>query len=168
MISNYFALTTLTTVGFGDFSPQNDYEKIFSIFIMILGVAMFSFVMGSLTDLITSYDKYLGKVVHKEAELQNWINLLTKFTKREVIDSELLTKIENHFNYFWINNRNYSISKDDKYLESLPISLKNNLMEILWGDVFNNFWNFFYYIPSYIKMFPEFYYRVAFLFMPRR
>jgi len=39
-------MTTLATVGYGDFSPQTNYEKIIGIIIMILGIAFFSYIMG--------------------------------------------------------------------------------------------------------------------------
>ena len=42
----YFALTTLSTVGYGDLSPQSNVEKIVGIIIMILGIALFSYIMG--------------------------------------------------------------------------------------------------------------------------
>ena len=34
--SCYFVLTALSTVGYGDYNAQNDYEKIFGIIIMLL------------------------------------------------------------------------------------------------------------------------------------
>ena len=32
--SLYWAITTLTTIGYGDICPQNRYEKIYAIFVM--------------------------------------------------------------------------------------------------------------------------------------
>jgi hypothetical protein len=42
---NYFALTMLATVGFGDYFPQSNIEKIITVFSMLSGVAFFSYVM---------------------------------------------------------------------------------------------------------------------------
>lgn len=43
--SIYFSVITLTTVGYGDFSPQTDFGKIFTIFYVITGIGlMFSFI----------------------------------------------------------------------------------------------------------------------------
>lgn len=36
----YFSIITLTTVGYGDFSPQTTGGKLFTIFYIILGVGM--------------------------------------------------------------------------------------------------------------------------------
>jgi len=46
IICCYFALTTLATVGYGDFTPQSNIERILGILIMILGIALFSYIMG--------------------------------------------------------------------------------------------------------------------------
>lgn len=38
--SLYFSVVTLTTIGFGDFSPQTDLGKIFTIVYIILGIGI--------------------------------------------------------------------------------------------------------------------------------
>lgn len=38
--SIYFSIITLTTIGYGDFSPQTDEGKLFTIFYIIIGVGI--------------------------------------------------------------------------------------------------------------------------------
>ena len=52
MVSFYWATATMTTVGYGDISGTNDYERIFCSIIMLFGVIAFSFANGSLTSII--------------------------------------------------------------------------------------------------------------------
>ena len=56
----YYALTTLSTVGYGDLSPETNLEKIVGILIMILGIAFFSYIMGNFNDVLINYDKKMG------------------------------------------------------------------------------------------------------------
>lgn len=38
--SFYFSIITLTTIGYGDFSPQTNEGKLFTIFYIIIGVGL--------------------------------------------------------------------------------------------------------------------------------
>ena len=38
--SVYFCIITLTTIGYGDFSPQTDAGKVFTMFYILLGIGM--------------------------------------------------------------------------------------------------------------------------------
>lgn len=50
--SFYFTFTTLSTVGFGDYYPKNDIERLFGSFVLLGGVATFSYIMGELLAMI--------------------------------------------------------------------------------------------------------------------
>ncbi len=38
--SIYFSIITLTTIGYGDFSPQTDAGKLFTIFYILIGIGI--------------------------------------------------------------------------------------------------------------------------------
>lgn len=42
----YYAFTSLATVGFGDFHPRSDGERIFIASLLMIGVAIFSYIIG--------------------------------------------------------------------------------------------------------------------------
>jgi len=46
LIAVYFAITSLTTTGFGDFYPVTNSERILYSFILLFGVAIFSYFLG--------------------------------------------------------------------------------------------------------------------------
>lgn len=52
LISFYFTVTTITTVGYGDISASSNGEKYFCILIMIIGVVSFSVLSGSLANIL--------------------------------------------------------------------------------------------------------------------
>ena len=56
-VSWYFVITSLTTVGFGDYFPITATEKIIVSLMLIFGVGIFSFIIGNLIEILTSYSK---------------------------------------------------------------------------------------------------------------
>ena len=51
----YFAITTLSTIGFGDFHPVSVFERGIASPILLIGVAVFSFIMGQFSEILMSY-----------------------------------------------------------------------------------------------------------------
>lgn len=52
--SLYFSVITLTTIGYGDFSPQTDVGKLFTIFYILLGLGM---ILSFIQTVWSHYDK---------------------------------------------------------------------------------------------------------------
>ena len=48
----YWAITTLSTIGYGDFSPKSSLEKFIGSIVLLLGVAVFSIIMNNLMDIM--------------------------------------------------------------------------------------------------------------------
>ena len=167
----YFVLTALTTVGYGDINAQNDEERVFGIVMMLVGVAVFSYVMSEFSDQINIYNQTFGDV-DKGSLLQNWLNLLQSFSKGKKIDKKLINDIEKHFEFFWKNNRMGGIEKNNKFLVNLPKKIKEQVVDYFWGDFFKRFSNFFLYKEKinnilYHRKFVKFYFELSFLIMPR-
>ena len=55
IILTYFAFTSLTTVGFGDYSAKADEERLFMCVVLLFGVAIFSYVMGNFVETLTQF-----------------------------------------------------------------------------------------------------------------
>ena len=48
----YFALTTLTTIGIGDYYPVSDIERIVGSMFLLFGVLVSNYIMGELMIMI--------------------------------------------------------------------------------------------------------------------
>ena len=165
MLCCYYVLTGLTTVGYGDYNASNEYEKIFGIIIMFLGVAIFSYVMSEFSDQINIYNQTFSER-EKGSDLNKHIALLNEFCPKEPFNNDLIKKIDNHFKFFWKNDRMFSIDKNDKYLANLPKDLKIFLVKYFWNDIFSKYNNFLLY-RKFGEIYYKYYYDLSFLLMPR-
>ena len=52
MVLTYFTVTTMSTIGFGDFYPISNEERLLGSFLLLFGVALFSVFMGLLLEMI--------------------------------------------------------------------------------------------------------------------
>ena len=89
-------MTTLSTIGYGDFLPISVNEKIIVCFVMLIGVSVFTYIIGKFIKILEGY-KELG-VKRDNIELQSWIVLLTK---SQHIPKHVLIQIENFFTFYW-------------------------------------------------------------------
>jgi CRP-like cAMP-binding protein len=160
----YFALTTLATVGYGDIIPQNNGEKIMGIFLMIVGIAFFSYIMSNFNDVLINYDKKMG-IVDQGSDLQVWLTSLSKFTSQKPLPRSLVKKIDQHFRFYWKNDRLSSITKEDTFLKLLPKDIRYDLIMYLFDEVFQMFRGFF--LKKEFEN-SQFFYDVAFYLLPRK
>ena len=76
----YFIFTTLSTVGFGDFSPKSNIERIVVAFGMLLGVAIFSLIMGEFIEMLESVKELQAD--HEDGEaLAKFFGVLITFNR---------------------------------------------------------------------------------------
>lgn len=107
-MSVYYILTTLSTVGYGDYYPVSILEKIIGSILMFCGVTFFSIMMNGFVDIVLSLaDDDSAK--EQEKSLRKWFVLLSRFNNNQEVDKELKTNIKRHFQYFWKNNRSQTL-----------------------------------------------------------
>jgi len=109
--------------------------------------------------------------------LHNWLTLLTRYTNNKPLPKYLSSQIERHFSYYWNNDRLASITHNSEYLQMLPKSLQNQIMNMyLFEDIFFRYRRFFNIYADdskigqdlYLDANSRFLYDFAFGFMPRQ
>lgn len=56
-LSLYWAFVTLATIGYGDITPQNSYEYLFSIIVVVLGSMFFGYSLSSIAGIFKELEK---------------------------------------------------------------------------------------------------------------
>jgi len=96
----YFAFTTLSTVGFGDFNPKHEAERIMTTFILLVGVAVFSYIMGQFIEILMNLQTVTADNEDSE-NLSKWLGLLAHFNKNRPLPKDMTKRFEIYFEYYW-------------------------------------------------------------------
>jgi voltage-gated potassium channel len=110
----YWTITTLTTIGYGDITPDGNAQIIFVVFIELIGAAMYGLIIGNIANLIANID--VAKTQYKEK-----LEKINTFLKYRDIPFSLQKKINNYYNYLWESRRGYD---ESSVLDELPDPLK--------------------------------------------
>lgn len=124
----YFAFTTLSTVGFGDFNPKSEVERIATTMILLVGVATFSYIMGQFIEILLQLENVTADNEDSE-NLSKWLGLLAHFNKNHPLPKEMTMRFETYFEYYWANDKNYAIKDDadQRFMSELPNHIQNNI-----------------------------------------
>lgn len=84
----YFSTTTLSTVGFGDYAPRSNSERIFYSFVLIFGVAIFSLMMGIFMDIVVKWQT-INASLEEGDQLSKFFGLMKALNNNVPLDREL-------------------------------------------------------------------------------
>jgi hyperpolarization activated cyclic nucleotide-gated potassium channel 2 len=72
-------MTTITTVGYGDVKAETAIERVFVMFVMVVGVSFFTLLSGALASIMTAHDNQSSELKEKVLFL-NQIKVKTKMS----------------------------------------------------------------------------------------
>jgi hypothetical protein len=78
ILGTYYAFTTLSTVGFGDIAPQSDPERLMCSFVLLIGVAVFSVVLGYFMAILEAY-KAINVELDESDALDSFFKMMAHF-----------------------------------------------------------------------------------------
>ena len=81
----YYAFTSLSTVGFGDYYPKSNKERLFIALVLLIGVAVFSLVLGNFNEIMDEI-RLLGQETNEEEELNRFFSLIRKMNSDNEFD----------------------------------------------------------------------------------
>ena len=115
ILSLYWTITTITTVGYGDISGTNSTERIFCSLIMLIGVISFSYANGSLSSILTTYDS-------NNVPMEEKMDILNSINKDFEIPSELYLNCKKNIEL--VGTLGVDFAKIDDFLDEMPPKLK--------------------------------------------
>ena len=78
MIALYFAFTTLTTVGFGDYHPISTNEMLICVNMLLFGVLLQSYIMGCFIEILSDFRSF-DEEINEDDKLTRFLSTLNRF-----------------------------------------------------------------------------------------
>ena len=126
LMSIYWSVTTLTSVGYGDIAPETIPEILIAIIVMGLGVILFAFAIGNVVAFISQLDD--GRAEYKMEQ-----DGIRRYLAYNGVSSKTLSRLRQFSDYLWIQSRG---ARPDEILDKLPISVRTEILsEILERSV---------------------------------
>ena len=104
----YFAFTSLSTVGFGDFHPVNDSERMLCSVLLLFGVSIFSYIMGIFIEILEEV-KQMNQGLDEGEALSKFFLILQKYNNSKPINMKFQNSIQAHFDYRWDNDKSVAL-----------------------------------------------------------
>ncbi|CAK82651.1 unnamed protein product (macronuclear) [Paramecium tetraurelia] len=115
----YFAITTMTTVGYGDITPINPYEVSVSICLTLFSSCIFAYVFNTITSILKDLDANKSKIKHD-------LEILSLYMKKRNIDSDLQKRVENYLRLVY---KHQPSIQEKKIFNKLSPQLRQELNE---------------------------------------
>lgn len=82
----------MSTVGFGDLTPKSNGERAMGSFLLLLGVAIFSYILGVFLELIENFQALL-KDATDDSRLETFFDVLKYYNENSPLDADLIEEI---------------------------------------------------------------------------
>lgn len=121
----YWAVASLTTVGYGDIVPQTIGQYAYAILVMLIGIAMYASIIGFIANIISKRD-------HARSEHQERLDKLRSYLQYHQVPLALRKRIWKYYNYLWSNKLS---SAQFNMLAEIPEPIKTEVALFLVGDL---------------------------------
>merc|ERR1712166_1304153 len=131
LISLYWAVTTLTTVGYGDILPVREAEIWYTICVMFAGVSFYAYIAANVNNLLSQLSSSDTEVTEKMDQLNSFM------TRRKVQQRNpaLAHKMRSYFNRFYRVNYGAELNEEDIIKEVNVPALRTEIIKDLYSTV---------------------------------
>ena len=139
----YWVMVTLTTVGYGDIYGFTVQEYIFTMVVEFIGIAFFSFIMGSINNvLFVDENTYISE--YQSERLDIWLVKLDNARQDKSLSKLLYDSMQQFIREAYSYDHT-KLTKNFGFLEQLKPSLRSRLIQELFPKFFQQFQHIFEY-----------------------
>mmetsp|Transcript_42657 Transcript_42657/g.109858 ORF Transcript_42657/g.109858 Transcript_42657/m.109858 type:complete len:993 (-) Transcript_42657:1305-4283(-) len=125
LYSYYWSLTTMTTVGYGDMSPQTNAERLYTMAVFVVGALIYATIFGSVAVLLQNFDRAGARYREKMEAISEFVNFYN-------IPAEFHQRIADHVDHLWQRHGGMDVSAA---VGDLPDALRTEVLMHLHGTM---------------------------------
>ena len=129
LISFYYLITTMTTVGYGDIVGVSLIEIIFQIIVLSVGITIYSWIVSNIGNYVKN-ESYASMQFNKDETILEEIRI-----SHPNMSFKLYKHIYQHLHARKIRQKQYD---SNLLINSLPYSLKNAILLTIYKETINN------------------------------
>lgn len=123
--SVYWSLTTVATIGYGDITPNGTAQVLYTMLVMLIGVGVFSFAIGSVAGLLANLDA--AKLEHRRK-----MEKVHGFLEYHGLPAALRSRVLAYYRY--VHESRFAWG-EDRLLDELPRGLQEDVALFLHRHV---------------------------------
>ena len=117
LYSVYWAVTTLTTVGYGDLVPTNDAERVYALCAMLISALIFGYMISNIGSLVASMDRQAALVEEKTDAVKEYVAW-------RGLPRDLSLRVKKHYSFYYTRRAAFD---EVELLEGLSPSLRSEV-----------------------------------------
>lgn len=121
----YWTITTLTSVGYGDITPESPNQKLFAILTMIIGLAFLGYIVGVVASALGNRDPATARFADN-------IERLGEAARYWKLPQSLERRIYEYHWYVWHHRLGYD---ESDFLRTLPTALRSEVTVHIKSEV---------------------------------
>jgi hypothetical protein len=93
----------MTTVGYGDITPETNPETLFTLLVMVMGVSMYAYVIGDVSTLIANIDA-------RQTLFRQKMDAVNQYMAYHDLPHELRQRVRRSCEYYWSCNHGMGVT----------------------------------------------------------